>query len=156
MSTKKKAKKKASKTRTVAKGKPGVPMKPVPVHHWQGICEHVATGEPLESYCKENGLMSRTVRLWLAKDPSFRADYHQAREIAGDKMVSTMMEICEDYDDATVQSRKLHVDAIKWTLSRHCRSVYGDQQKIEHGGNVSITVVTGVPEARQITVTEDG
>lgn len=130
-------------------------IKPVPKDHWLGIVECVAVGDSLESYCKKHKLLSRTVRLWLAKDPDFRRDYLLAREYACDHLVGEALKLTEDMDEKTVQSRRLRVDTIKWWAAKHGKAVYGDHQKVEHQGDISITVVTGVPASQQIKITED-
>lgn len=94
--------------------------------------------------------------MWLAKDPAFRQDYLLARELACDHLVGEALKLTEEMDDATVQSRRLRVDTIKWWAAKHGKAIYGDQQKVEVEGTVNITVVTGVPVAQQIKVSEDG
>lgn len=134
------------------KTKQGRPPVPVPVNHWRGIVECVAVGDSLESYCRKHKINSRTVRLWLAKDPEFRTEYHLARELACDHLVGEALKLTEEMDDSTVQSRRLRVDTIKWWAAKHGKAIYGDHQKVEHEGNVNITVVTGVPQTDAETV----
>ena len=131
MSTKKSEKK-------GAKRKPGRPPVPVPINHWKGIVECVAIGDSLEGYCRKHKINSRTVRL--------------ARELACDHLVGEALKLTEEMDDSTVQSRRLRVDTIKWWAAKHGKAIYGDHQKVEHEGNVNITVVTGVPQTDAETV----
>ena len=147
MSTKKK-KKTGEVTRTTK-------TKPVPKEHWLGIVECVAVGDSLEGYCKKHKINSRTVRVWLAKDPAFRQDYLLAREYACDHLVGEALKLTEEMDDTTVQSRRLRVDTIKWWAAKHGKAIYGDHQKVEHQGNVNITVVTGVPQASKVQIADD-
>ena len=42
----------------------------------------------------------------------------------------------------------MQVDTRKWLLSKLAPKKYGEKQQVDHGGNLSIQVVTGVPEKK--------
>lgn len=140
----------ASKKKKTVKRKTGRPKgstEPVPPKHIAGICEWVSDGNTLEDYCKQpNTPHPRSVSDWLRKDDAFFSAYTRARAVGGDAIASNMLEIADEGDEKDVQHRRLKLDTRKWLLARWFPTNYGDRMKHEHDGNVSLTVVSGVPQ----------
>ena len=49
-------------------------------------------------------------------------------------------------DSGKVQQQRLQMDTRKWILSKQLAKKYGDKLDLAHGGAVSLTVLTGVPQ----------
>jgi len=65
--------------------------------------------------------------------------------VMGTKSVSkaTGLEITEG---DMIEHRRLQVDTRKWLLSKLLPKKYGDKLGVDHGGSISLTVNTGVPD----------
>ena len=97
-----------------------------------------------------------TVFKWLAngKHVGFVDQYESARldglEILAQEILSIAdapvgLNVAGATDSGAVQKQRLQIDSRKWILSKLLPKKYGDRVGIDHGGPISLTVVTGVP-----------
>lgn len=126
--------------------------------HMDAICEWVANGNTLVDYCRAHSLSTRTVNYHLNHNPEAAAAYARAREAQADAIAISMLQLADDCTEDNVQSTRTKIDTRKWLLSRWHRKTYGDHQKVEHEGQMNITVVTGVPQSNNLrqVAEEDG
>lgn len=97
------------------------------------ICDHVAGGDSLLSWCNENNFAYNTVLAWIDADAERAANYARARDIRAE----VTFERLDDVSDAAVRSEsavevaglRLKSDNIKWKLARMSPK-YND--KIDH------------------------
>ena len=109
------------------------------------ICRRIADGESLRSICLRDGMPTRmTVRKWMRDRKEFLDQYTRARDDQAETFVDEIMDIAEGVEDP--QRARLMIDARKWAAGKMKPKKYGD--KIDHNvtGDMSLTVVTGVPE----------
>ena len=123
------------------------------------ICEHIAQGRSLVSYCSQEGAPSYTsVMRWLQANESFRENYTRAREAQADYLAEEIVQIADDglndtYEvdgetrvnqDVVARSR-LRVDARKWYAARMAPKKYGDKVQTEltgaNGGPVQVEAI---------------
>ncbi len=100
------------------------------------ICGHVAEGQSLRQACNAEGIERSKVNRWLLDDVRYGAgdlsnQYAQAREMQADSHAGDILEIA-DNQDLDPNSRRIMVDARKWTASKLKPRVYGD--KLALGG----------------------
>lgn len=118
------------------------------------ICEWVAQGRSLVSFCKKTGTPSyRTVMNWLKEQPIFQDAYRTAHAHQADYLAEQILDIADKArmgkkttkrgDDTTetvtgdmVERSRLQIDARKWYASKLAPKKYGD--KIELGGVVGV------------------
>lgn len=124
--------------------------------HVAGLCDFVSRGGTLVDYCRGHGLSVSTVEGFLQRTPEAKEVYARAREAQGDALAAQMLQLADDCTEEDVQSTRTKIDTRKWLLSRWHRKTYGDHQKVEHEGGVSITVVTGVPQSRSLSRPAEG
>ena len=115
------------------------------------ICHRLAHGESLLGICKDEGMPSEgTVRGWCVDHADFASKYARARQEQADHYAEQIIEIAdeklsdlakEERSDAWQQQR-LRIDARKWYASKVAPKRYGDRLDVEHGGDVSISVVS--------------
>jgi len=146
MATRKRAKRAVRKTAA----QPPAVRESVIAAHVEPLCEWVANGNTLIDYCRANGLSTRTFNYHLHRNPDAAALYARAREIQADHIAVSMLRLADDCTEEDVQSTRTKIDTRKWLLSRWHRKTYGDHQKVEHDGQMNITVVTGVPQSRNL------
>lgn len=121
------------------------------------ICEHIATGHSLVSWCEETGRPSyATVARWLQVHANFRDSYARARESQADFLAEEIIQIAntpivgvktktnekgevETIEGDMIEHRRLQVDARKWYAAKLRPKVYGDRIQQEHSGEVAIT-----------------
>lgn len=110
------------------------------------ICLRLSQGQTLRSICKDDHLPAEsTVRLWVLDDRNgFAAHYARARNLGLDCMADYALTVARDgkgdeYDPETgkinqesYQRSRLHVDTLKWYLSKLAPKRYGD--KLQHTG----------------------
>lgn len=102
------------------------------------ICDYVANGDSLMSWCKTNQFTYNTVLNWIDDDEERIAQYAHAREA---REVATFESLDDIGNQAvlaesavTVQGLRLKADNIKWKLARMNAKKYGD--KIDVSGQI--------------------
>lgn len=95
------------------------------------ICDYVASGESLQSYCTNNGFSPVTMLRWIDADPKRMEDYARARHVRADLTFDSLDDLSDDAvasDNAvTVAGLRLKCDNIKWKLARMNAKKYGDR-----------------------------
>lgn len=112
------------------------------------LCEHLAHGKSLISWCKESGVGYSTIMAHLAKDPEFQEKYARAREHQADYLVEEIIAISDEaqteaivdeqvvkYDATAVARNRLRVDTRKWVASKMKPKKYGDAQQVKLSGD---------------------
>jgi hypothetical protein len=124
------------------------------------ICEHIAHGKSLVSYCSQDGTPGySTVMRWLTEDETFRENYTRAREAQADYLAEDVVNIADEevtmvkrskhqhgasagddtdenevevvFDPTAVARNRLRVDARKWYAARMAPKKYGDKVQMD-------------------------
>lgn len=114
------------------------------------ILARLAAGETLKAICRDEDLPAEaTVRLWAMDDrEGFAARYARARELGAYAMADEVLEIASGQAGAgDVQRDKLHVDTLRWTLSKVVPRVFGDKLDVTTQGERMGYVIPAPPEA---------
>lgn len=132
------------------------------------ICARLADGETLTSICKTPGIPKRqTVLMWRRKNPSFDAEYLQARADGMECMSDEILEIADDgtldtyvsegkngrifmaVNNATIQRDKLRIDTRKFLMAK-INPRYAS--KVEHNvsGSVDHTHTVSVSDRERM------
>lgn len=123
----------------------------------EAICEHIAQGKSLVSWCKvEENAGYTTVMRWLRDFEEFRNRYVCAREAQADFLAEEIVQIADDgqndtytddegrvrTDQDVIARSRLRVDARKWYASKLAPKKYGDKVETTHTGEIdhSVTV----------------
>jgi hypothetical protein len=123
----------ATKKKPVAKKaeKPKLPSQRLDDIGIQAICEYVASGESLRSWCDENGFAIATLLYWIDREPSRIEQYARAREKRADVIFEALDEVSEQARTAStaveVAGLRLKSDNIKWKLARMSAKKYGEK-----------------------------
>jgi hypothetical protein len=126
----------------------GRPQEVVPKRLASTIIKLVSEGRSLNSICKqEPGMPAHpsTVLRWCRKDDDFGKAYARARQMGFELMADELLEIA-DANNVDTNRDRLRVDTRKWIMAKMLPKVFGDRTSVEHGGSVTLNVVTGVPE----------
>lgn len=99
------------------------------------ICEHIAQGRALASWCRENSVSYPTVMRWLADDEAFQANYARAREASADADADAMSDLRDRVLSGEIdpQAARVAMDALKWSSGKRNPKRYGD--KLAIGGD---------------------
>lgn len=112
------------------------------------ICEHLANGKSLLSWCNEEGNPTRaTVFRWVAKYPEFRDKYARAREEQADAFADEIAFIADTEEDAN--KARVRIDARKWVAARMQPRKYGERVATEIFGKDGGPIVTETSEVEQ-------
>lgn len=120
------------------------------------ICTRLANGESLRAICasdRDDFIPAMgTILRWVVENPEFQEQYAKAREVQAETLADDIVTIADgnpmaDPDAVGVARDRLRVDARKWVASKLLPKKYGDRVQQEHSGEMSFTVVTGVPRA---------
>jgi hypothetical protein len=117
------------------------------------LCDHIASGKSLVSWCNKSGIGYSTIMAHLAKDLAFQEKYARAREHQADYLVDEILAISDDVSqDVTVDAKgnhvvdgfgaqraRLMVDSRKWVASKMRPKKYGDTLK--HTGDPDEPVI---------------
>jgi hypothetical protein len=124
------------------------------VEQADAICEHIASGKSLVSWCNEDRRPAyTTVMRWIQQQPEFRNKYAGAREAQADYLAEEIVQIADTpllgvttkVDDSgkrettegdMLQHRRLQVDARKWYASKLAPKKYGDKVETTLTGSV--------------------
>lgn len=124
------------------------------------IMAWIAEGKPLREYCRQEGKPCKdVVYRWLDADHEFQRLFARAREQGEDEIALDALRIADDTSNDTLTDDKgnerpnsewiarsrLRVETRLKLLAKWNPKKWGDRQEVQHGGNVSVTVVTGVP-----------
>ena len=142
----------------ILKGKPrmGRPPEAVPEQDAKDLCAWISRGKTLASWCRKTGWSLTAVKCWAAKDPEFAARYARACEIGYDAMADRLLAVARRpvLFPEDVNQRRLEIDTYKWWLARRSRR-YNEKVQVEHEGGVNVTVLTGVPQPKQLEERDD-
>jgi hypothetical protein len=118
------------------------------------VCEWVAQGRSLVSYCKKPGTPGyRTIMRWLSEQPAFQANYRTAHAHQADYIADEIIDIADKARMGTrttkradgevetvtvdmVERSRLQIHARQWYAAKLAPKKYGD--KLELGGVVGI------------------
>lgn len=119
------------------------------------IVQKVREGESILNIAKEDSFPSSAViYAWVRKYPDFGEALKGAREDRAeyfhDKVIATA-EALTDRDEVPVA--KEQIAAYKWAAEKGNPSRYGKDKSENNGGNVTIIVDTGIPDAIEIKET---
>lgn len=119
----------------------------------ESICEWLATGKTLRAWCESSQFHPtfRTVYGWMHANPDFFARAQVARQMGCDALADEMSAVASTppTDQLDLNWKKLRIDTVLRLLSKWDPRRYGDRQQVDHGGGVSINVITGVPKRDQ-------
>lgn len=94
------------------------------------VCEHIAKGGSLVSYCKREDTPSYTsIMKWMGMYPDFAEKYARAREAQADVLAEEIIDIADSKRDDPQRSR-LMMDARKWYAGKLRPKKYGDSMNI--------------------------
>ena len=97
------------------------------------ICEWVADGKSLRSFCRQKGSPNKSsVLRWAESNQEFATKYARARDIGIDERFEAMDE--ELSAESDTQRARLLFDTRKWQLSKLCPKKYGDKVQQELSG----------------------
>jgi len=99
------------------------------------ICDYVANGDSLRSWCLKNKFSQVTTLSWINADSTRAEHYAHARDARADVMFDEMDEVSELATVAETQVQvaglRLKADNIKWKLARMNRKKYGEKMDID-------------------------
>lgn len=118
------------------------------------ICEWIASGKSLDSYCRQKGSPNKsTVYRWIQDFEEFRNSYVRAREDQAEAFVDQMLEIADDarndmmmiegkngnekevVNHEVVMRSKLRIETRKWLAGKMKPKKYGrDMIDVTSGG----------------------
>ena len=102
------------------------------------MCERLISGEPLRQITKCAGMPGEsTVFQWLARHDEFAERYARARALQTEHMAEEVFEIADNPSGDT-QRDKLRVDVRHWHMARVRPGRWGDRQRLEHSGALTI------------------
>lgn len=125
------------------------------------MLQRIAAGDSIRGAAKRLRKEGETVPSaarfirWCQKTPERWQRYVRAQraaaELHADRLDYLAAHAGADSDDpaminAQVQRARLRIDTRKWTLAKRHPERYGDRVAHEHGGNVVVTVATGVTD----------
>jgi hypothetical protein len=123
------------------------------------ICERLASGEPLQSICRDPHMPNETkVRNWALNDTpekawaGFSVRYAQAREMGFEHMADEIIAISDaeyigtdgNVDNGAVQQARLRSDNRKWLLSKMLPKRFGDRVTAEVVGDANAPLLTRI------------
>jgi len=108
------------------KHKGGRPPNPSTPQIKARICLEIAEGKSLRNICLADDMPNAdTIRVWLALDAEFSAQYARAREEQADYYADEIIEIADTAEDANLA--RLRIDARKWKASKLRPKKYGEK-----------------------------
>lgn len=95
------------------------------------ICDHIASGESLESVGRIVGVRSTVLKKWIRGKESRIEDYELAKQCFADGLVWSGLEAARDATVENVQVAKLQVDTYHKMAGRLSRDEWGEKVQME-------------------------
>lgn len=111
------------------------------------LCEHVAAGNTVISWCRMRGIRPQTVNKWMDKTPEFEVNLARARRSQYDAMADECVAIADEEFETNeqVQRARLRVETRLKLLAKWDPARYGD--RILEDKEVRVTVTVNDPTA---------
>jgi hypothetical protein len=123
------------------------------------ICDWIAHGKTLRSYCRLKGKPSwRTIYNWLDKDSEFSSRFTQVRMMGADAIAEEALELIDTppvltgsedspkLDNAHVNWMRNRADLRLKLLAKWFPQRYGDRVGLDHTGDIKLVINTGIPQ----------
>ena len=123
------------------------------------ICDWIAHGKTLRSYCRLKGKPSwRTIYNWLDKDSEFSSRFTQVRMMGADAIAEVALELIDTppvltgsedspkLDNAHVNWMRNRADLRLKLLAKWFPQRYGDRVGLDHTGDIKLVINTGIPQ----------
>ena len=123
------------------------------------ICDWIAHGKTLRSYCRLKGKPSwRTIYNWLDKDSEFSSRFTQVRMMGADAIAEEALELIDTppvltgsedspkLDNAHVNWMRNRADLRLKLLAKWFPQRYGDRGGLDHTGDIKLVINTGIPQ----------
>lgn len=114
----------------------------------QSICNAIAKGKSLVSWCKEHKIDYSIISDWLRKSPDFASTYAQARLSQVDFLAEEIIDISDD-PEILPEHKRVMVDSRKWYAGKLNQKKYGDKQQVELTGKDGEPLSLRLIEAQQ-------
>jgi hypothetical protein len=128
-------------------GRPALTKAPEPLA--SEVLTWLAKGKTLTSVSHREGKPDRvTVFRWIQADPEFAQRYREARESGLEAMFEQCGEIADIEPETPVQAawRRYQIDTKLKILRMANPAKYGEKVAVDHGGGITLNVITGVPD----------
>lgn len=113
------------------------------------ICTQLSNGMSLRKICLADDMPEAgTVCRWLTEYDEFSEQYTKAREAQAEMMADQIMDIADEMplmnpitgavDGASVNHKRLRIDARKWVAAKLLPKKYGDKLDLNHTGKIGI------------------
>lgn len=99
------------------------------------ICEHIAGGNSLRSFCaQEDAPGISSVTRWIVSKPEFWAQYVQAREAAGYAHADHIADLSQRVESGDIepQAARVAMDGRKWSAERMAPKTHMPQSLVNH------------------------
>lgn len=138
--------------------KRGRSPEPVPQDKADAIIEWISAGKTLREWCRQNDYHFSSIYDWMDKDESFARRFARAREVGHDVIAEECLAIIDEDPEFVATENGSHRDGahISWLknraemrlklLAKWNPKKYGDKVDLNHGGGISLTVSTGIPD----------
>jgi hypothetical protein len=102
------------------------------------VCEAIASGKSLVSQLRALDISAGDFYVGLERNSAWAELYARAREVQADTLADEIVDIADDTaGDTDPASRRLRVEARKWTAAKLRPKRWGDNVNINHGGEVA-------------------
>lgn len=100
------------------------------------LCSHIAGGDSLSSWARNEGYAKQTISDWVLADPDRVKAYREARRMQADAHVDDLIDLADEEmpldaqgrtDSAMVQRQRTRIDTRKWIASKYHPALYGDK-----------------------------
>lgn len=136
--------------------KPMVIVDTIEPEFCESIIQWISNGNTLRDWCRLEGHPHWTVVVrYLEKDKEFQARYRQARIAGMDAIAEDTIAMVDEYperiqgdriDPGWVQWRRIQIEQRLKLLAKWDPKRYGDKVGLDHSGDITLNVTTGVPD----------
>jgi hypothetical protein len=128
--------------------KMGRPIEPINQQIAEQVIEWISQGKTLREFCRQSGMPTfGAIYDWLAKDDDFAQRFAHARETGHEVLAQECAAIADEScaDQVDVGRNRLRIETRLKLLAKWNPKKWGEKQSVDHGGSVSLNVITGVP-----------
>ena len=126
---------------------------PITLDQQVDLLAHIARGDSLNMWVKENNVAFDKVYKTIRDDSTFAESYALAREDQGDTYGDQIGEIARKTltGEYEYQNARVAIDGLKWAASKLKSRNWGDRQQIDINMNNKISLIEHIQEVINVT-----
>lgn len=98
------------------------------------VFDGMPEGLTLQQTCMKHGARPGTVRMWIARNPDWSAEYQRLKPHLGAALAEEALRVARNSTSQTTAMDRVLIDTLKWAAGKAAPMEFGDRQVVQHEG----------------------